>query len=378
MVNGDRHHCVGDGFLVGARYVVPDAPFEFLSDERVFDFGCNRLTCRECGADVRSQVGYRLASPHVDRAALRESGDWEGAVVKGWVARDPDGEWRTYLCLCRGWSEDSRRALDSPGDGDELLGERVPPWGCAGHERATLPFSVDGVTWRDDESAEELARDFLAGKLTALPEYLRQHPASWLLRCEALLRETPVAERIARACAAALADADVRVRTRAADFFRFLPTASGAERAGVVLRDRPDWFMGVPDPFSPKRPSDDRFQSVIGVRIGAGIAAPEELDVAKGLVDQGYVPNEWLARGLAQADRDWFLGRMADLLVRQPTPGMAARLVASAAHERSGEELVAPIVALAGSGLVSPDVIRKSVQMFVASPHREAILARLP
>lgn len=355
--DGAANRCDAGGWVVGAAYEVPTAPEVFQFDERVAMVGCNHLVCAACGAVVRSRAGVSLASAKFDRSGIVERGEWDEALANKLVTEE-DG-WRTYLCRCRGWSEDDRRALGRPGDWDEYLNEAAPPWRCAGHPVPALPFAIGDATWGDEASAGDVTRRFLSGAV-ALPAFLTRSPGAALVYAYALVQGRGLDLVIARTCAAALDDADADVRARAADFFRLQPGAPGAERAVSVLAD-------------PTLANDDRLQTVVGMRLLLGFAGPDEAAAATRLA--GVVPNDYLARGLAQADRAGFIARLDALLVATPTTAMVMRLVAALAR-KSGPDLVEPIAALADRGLVAREVFTKAA-MLVDAPWRQALLDRL-
>ena len=355
--NEAAHRCDAGGWVVGAGHAVPDAPEVFLFDERVAMVGCNHLVCSACGAVVQQRAGVTLASPKFDRSGIVERGEWDQALASGYLV--PEDGWRTYVCRCRGWSEDDRRALGRPAHWDEFLNESAPPWRCAGHPTPDLPFDIGDATWRDEASAGDVTRRFLSGRV-ALPAFLTRSPGAALVYAYTLLHAHGLDPAIAETCAAALDDADPDVRARAADFFRLQPGAPGAERAVAVLATLHD---------------DDRLQTVVGLRLVLGSAGPDEAVAAAALVKAGLVPNDYLARGLAEADRAGFIAQLGEVLAATPTAAMVMRLVAALAR-KSGPDLVEPLAALADHALVGREVFKKAA-MLVDPPWRQALLERL-
>lgn len=313
--------CLDGGTLVGGDGRIPTAAHD-ARRVRGLVWGCNHLVCRACGQPVVQRAGVRVASPAVDRAVLHSGAvAWDDAVAKGWLDADP--EWRTYLCQCRSWSDDRTRGLEVGEDWDSFVGEFSPPWRCAGHARVT---EVDGVVLDTQPGwvEEALHND---RKI----EWLNGSPGAWIARAISLL-EGENLSRIGTTLGRALTAPAAEVRSRAADVFRLLPELPGAEWAARALHQWPDGYRAVLDPLRAPRTLDMPLQEVVGYRLVAKLAGPDEVQHAAALLEDGYVPSDWLARGLALEAPTALARGVAAALSTTPTATMVARLVAAGAR----------------------------------------------
>ncbi len=364
--------CADGGRLVGPLDHLPVAPWEHGSDPACFVVGCNRLVCGQCGSAVTCVGHYRQALAIADIADVHGRGAFAELEASGVIVRDITA--RFYACGCQVLTVTETRAPGIAGDWQEELAEYPPPWRCGGHDAPEVPFVVDGVTWSDEASAVQLTRDFLAAGTPKPPPFLTVAPSAWLVRCEALLRHVPLGAAITDTCVAALDDVELATRTRAADYLRYRPSVPGAGRVVRVLRDRPELFSGLKDPFAPSRGASERFFETAAARLLRKVDGPDEVAAIELAIDGGLMPDGMLTRALAERDPTWFGSRMADLLARAPDFDTTAMLVASAAR-KDHPALDQGVVSLAG--VVPADMVERAIRGLVRGARRERLVAAL-
>jgi len=333
--------CLDGGATVGGE---GDVPLEAWDARRVpgLAWGCNHLVCRKCGVGVVQRAGVRVASSAIDRPAVFAAGDagWEDARAKGWLEADP--RWRTYLCRCHSWSDDRTRGLQVDDDFDSFLGEFAPPWACAGHPRTS---SVDGVAIGVEPS---WVADALGGS-RGLKGPAAAEPGAWVARVIGLLDGVDLS-RVGAALADALRSPLAEVRSQSADVFRLWPELPGAERVAEVLAEWSVGYRNVADPLRPRRFLDQPLQDVLGFRLIAKVAGPDEVALAASLLTMGYSPTDFLARGLALEAPTALAAGIDAILGMTPTAIMVARLVA-AGTRADNPALDDALVAAARGGL---------------------------
>jgi hypothetical protein len=147
------NECALNGYLMGPKGEMLWEPGDNMWGVRKPTVGCDRLRCAVCGAMVRNHAGWVVDDEQVKfgtaeyRArvdALYESATWDGLP---YAARHE--RYRTYVCRCGVVLEDWERALGASNVGG--FGTSPIPWSCVGHPEVTLPFTMDGVTFRTED-----------------------------------------------------------------------------------------------------------------------------------------------------------------------------------------------------------------------------------
>ena len=269
------HTCHRGGTLVNLVGWLPDEPFDhqFLLAPAI---GCNRLVCERCGRRVVVTAGPGVA--------------------------------RSYACACVRHVAAADRALDEPMDpvGDVL------PWQCAGHPALSLPAEVDGVRLDAATDWTVVAREGLALGAPPHPS-LRGIPGFAVLRLYRVL-EWPSGAPLARAVGDLLVDDDARVRRAAARFFEDAHLAPGAERLGLVARDRLDLYAGVADPDGRGTLWDWLLRALAG-RLGQNDVPALEAVRAAAVRPPGI---GYVLFTLASADGDWVRAHADEIVAAAP------------------------------------------------------------
>lgn len=119
--------CYKGGYVVAARYVVPDDPtIVGVHDDRD-PTGCSRISCYRCGAIVRQTPRLRPRRRPKDPAAIWRAEDW--STLR---ALEPDDHGRLYVCKCEWHVEVNWELL---GDNDKFMAPTI--WSCGGHPDAS-------------------------------------------------------------------------------------------------------------------------------------------------------------------------------------------------------------------------------------------------
>jgi hypothetical protein len=302
------HFCAHGGYLVSAALWLPDDPHDYHWPVRGPFIGCNRLRCEKCGQTV--------------------------SVTTGAISR-------RYACACTRHEAVSAWSVSDPID---PISEERLPWSCAGHAPLALPATVDGVKLDAGTDWQALVRDVFSGAIAPpLPPGADKLRGFIVQRLYHLLA-APAPAAIAQAIADALTDGDPRVRACALIFYDGRPSASGAERLAILMRDRPELFVGVRDPGSQTFTLLDWWLEAIAWRIGSDPLATEQLErralVAPGVRDRLFV--------LAAEERPWLLANADGVLDADPTGW--SRLL-NALHDAAPDELAAVAHRIRNKGL---------------------------
>ncbi len=239
------HRCSFDGVLVGAERPIGPSVHDYVWPGNRLGLGCGRLMCQRCGEVVRSWTGAVPAMPLSagERTALIAADDLSPFLARRVLVAAPDG--RAYACKCHDHTEFYSRGLTEGGDAWEMATR--PPWRCAGHPQLVPPDELDDLAVDDRMDCDALVE----AEFSAPADHGRWGDA-WLSRLWHLLRPSPLADRLDAAIARRLVDPRPAVRLRAIDFYDRNPAAAGGAALLAALRDHPDLFRGVANPFPSK------------------------------------------------------------------------------------------------------------------------------
>lgn len=206
------------------------------------------------------------------------------------------------------------------------------------------PVQIDSITFDDALDFKAFVRDVLAGK-SGVPERPDDPlPVAWLDRAYPRLAPTPYADKLGRAVADALTDADPSVRLQALMFFEHNPTAAGADRVVVLARNQHAQFHGVPNPEHPSVDLEWQLLTSLGSLVRKNVDDAKQ--VARSLVLQSG-RGAPLVGSLSKVDADWVSQHAEDIV--RATPSAASAMLINL--ELAGADVaevgvrIAPLVA---------------------------------
>ena len=359
--------CLFGGTLVGRQGWLPSAELDFrwrgLSRPVI---GCNNIVCGDCGARVRSILGF--TAPDDFRPATAYGLD-DAAVIDHLLV---DEGARLYLCRCRWTAPTTYADLQHP----ELQAPRdfISSWACAAHPPLPVPTTLDGERIEPEADLGSLAERRLRDLQLPLPDGLGPGdlalPSFWLLRLYRLLEAagSPLAAGLSDAVAALVTDGDALVRFGAVSFLWAAPDADAAARLGPAVAEHPELFQGTVG-------QRDLGLQTTGALLNRLAATGETgaLAAVKALALGPEVARDVLFE-LAAADRDWLLAHALQIAERNPTQ---VDTLVHLLRSDSVEVLTELLVAMAGLKGVGSATVRRLADRYLAAEVVDSLKERL-
>jgi len=341
--------CADGGWVVSARYPVPDDP-SWLNDPRGGPLvGCSALRCGDCGEHVRQQAGVAgTGDLRGRRVELYEAPDWSALP---WI--EDRADLRLYACRCTVWLSSGQHATDDP---DPTVGyDPILPWRCSGHPVPELPVEAHGL--RIDEATDwtQLVRGALKGKVPegASAKHRGTSP-SWLIALYLRLEGLDGAAQIAAAVAA---HANSRGKTwgDVLSFFSALPMAHGFDR--LLTRAEADGpstaakRVGFHSAFGSKVAATDALDARLRATPTRDALYDRSLAVVRSVLLAGAPKVDDLIRLSGALDSEWMATNVVE--IERASPGRWRPVLETLKRQPGGEWVVIAGVALARA----PDVV---------------------
>ncbi|MFT7580185.1 MAG: hypothetical protein ACI9MR_001852 [Myxococcota bacterium] len=372
------NRCTEDGWLVAAEFEVPAAPYDFAFGRPIL--GCNHLSCRRCGEDVRQAAGFALGQPAPSPSELFGHNDWAALVGSG--ALVANAETRLYACSCAVFvmSADYRSVADPSGENE--VAPLPSGWRCGGHPRVAVPFVLDGIPIGPGTDFDDWVSAALAGQSQGQPPaFTAQYASCETERLYILLAHTPLAASVSTAVSKRLGDSSAETRIAAAEFFEALPASAGAEQLAIVARDHADSWRGVAHPRSRVRTLADPLGKALAARLAVRTSAGADADavIRQSARDLARWPDRappQLLDALVAVDRDWLANAAPDVLASTPNHRVVGDLLYVLAPSL-GAALEPVALAMWGTGAVDRETFTSLVESLVEPPVKDRILAAL-
>ena len=343
----DLSFCPDGGWLV-SEAPVPDDPADHWTHGVGDVFGCNRLVCQSCGAQVRS-APHRGPVKTLGAEQLTELADTEDLSSSPLLEKAYFQ--RLYVCRCTSFVEDERRLVQ---DSDRDAFDVVLPWACGGHPASTLPVDAEGLTLSADTDWDAVVRQVFDGEGPGGDHVSwNELPASWLGRLYFRLRGLPEAAALSRAISAGLESDRPEDVGSALLFFRWWPHAAGSEKVidlaeragGTSVYSCPLRDMSTPESPAITLGSQARASETVDDRLLTHLRAAA-ISTEDGVVGSGRF--EPLLKALAMHDADWLARNAPDVAAGEAHRANA--LLRELRDQDDDARVLAAGTALAGAG----------------------------
>lgn len=292
MDSATLNFCLGQGVLVAATGEISDDRHDYVFPSRE-NVGCNSLRCLKCGAAVRFIAGIDWSTQPVNVDDVLTAPD--PRVLPSFTA----GSGRLYRCECTAHVERDVSPIDKYlEEGTSSVGQK---WRCAGHAVLTLPAMVHGIAVDGAQPAVVRTWVQALAHSDANPWVARYALVDFFFR----LRGTAIEPLLTMAIAALVSSDDRHERDVAVGFYATAPAVMGAERVGLWLAEKPEWFGGEID-----LPIKSRYTAALATATRAVSAGRPYEPPVQELVRREALTAEHASTLLAfveQHDTDWFL-----------------------------------------------------------------------